>query len=228
MLPAPVPLTSLRFNAPTEGRCLMLLLPGRGDSASDYERHGFVEAARQSKAPVDLIALDATTGYYARRTLLERVRKDVVEPLRAAGDKRPLWLAGISMGGLGALLEARDLGSEVEGVLLLAPFLGDEDLIDEMAGAGGPLQWKPGYAGEDYQRELWTWLQGPLASGRSPLLYLGFGESDWMAKGHRVLAGALPAERVFRRPGVHNWETWLPLWRDFLLRSDFAAHCGGR
>ena len=121
-------------SAPT--RELMILLPGIGDLAEDYESHGFVDAVRRSGAPADLVAVDVHVGYYARRTVLERLRKDVIAPAREAGYEK-IWLGGISLGGLGASLYAAEYAADLQGLVLLAPFLGDPRIVREIAGAGG-------------------------------------------------------------------------------------------
>lgn len=225
MLPAPVPMTSVKALR-EEGKphkCLLVMLPGRGDRAADYEKHGFFEALRTRPLSVDAVAADATYGYYAHRTLFERLKTDVVEPARARGYEQ-VWYLGISMGGLGTLLNARNEGG-VTGAVLLAPFVGDEDVVDEIAKAGGPASWKPGeISKDDYQRDLWKWLQGALPKDE-PRITLGFGESDRMASAHRLLASALPEGRAFRAEGAHDWSTWTKLWNTILDGSDFSRSC---
>jgi len=227
MLPAPVPMQSIQSLRP-EGRthkCLLVMLPGRGDHAEDYRTHGFFEALRKRPLSVDAVAADAVFGYYARRTLFERLRVDVVEPARARGYEQ-VWFLGISMGGLGTLLNAKDQAAgAVTGAILIAPFVGDEDVIEEIQKAGGPAAWKPGAIDkDDYQRELWKWLQGALPKDE-PRLTLGFGEQDRLAASHKLLASALPAGRVFRAEGAHDWPTWTRLWNTVLDGSDFATAC---
>ena len=225
MLPAPVPMTSVK-SLREEGKphkCLLVMLPGRGDSASDYQRHGFFDALKKRPLSVDAVAADAVFGYYARRTLIERLRTDVLEPAKARGYEQ-VWFLGISMGGLGTLLDAKNEGG-VTGAVLIAPFLGDEDVVREIEKAGGPAAWKPGeIAADDYQRGLWKWLQGALAKDE-PRLTLAFGESDRMAPVHRLLASALPEGRVFRAEGAHDWPTWTKLWSSVLDGSDFSRSC---
>jgi len=189
---------------------LMVLLPGRHDSAADFEKHGFVQTARRSGAPVDLVAADAQYGYYVARTLGQRLAEDVLGPARDRG-YRSLWFAGISMGGFGALIYAEQHPNEVEGLLAIAPFLGDDDLIKEIEQAGGLAKWKttakdiPG----DYLRQLWLWLGHciPQAQG-CPRIFLGFGQNDRFVRAERLLAAVLPADQVVEVPGDHDWEPW--------------------
>ncbi len=225
MLSAPTPMPSLEYSRSAEKprRCLLVMLPGRGDRAADYAAHGFLEALQKRPLAVDAVVPDAVVGYYARRNLIERLRDDVVEPARRKGYEQ-VWVLGISMGGLGSLLYAK-AQPEVNGVMLLAPFLGDADVLEEIGKAGGPRSWTPRRASDDdYQRDLWAYLQQVLASDQ-PRLSLGFGEQDRMADGHRLLAGALPADRVYRTTGGHDWDAWSRLWNAMLDRSEFATAC---
>ena len=57
---------------------------------------------------------------------------------RATLGCRSIWLAGISLGGFIALDYAADLSRrDWDGLCLLAPYLGNRMLIDEIAGAAG-------------------------------------------------------------------------------------------
>lgn len=225
MLPAPVPMASVQsLREAGPGRCLLVMLPGRGDRAQDFAAKGFLEAIqKRPRLSVDAVAADAVFGYYARRTLFERLETDVLAPLKARGNDQ-VWLLGISMGGLGTLLEAKNR-SGWAGAILLAPFLGEAELVAEIERAGGPAKWEPGKVDpDDYQRELWAWLKGALPRDE-PRITLAYGEQDRMAAQQRVLAAALPEGRVFRAPGGHDWATWTRLFDEVLDRSDFARAC---
>ena len=207
-------------------RCLIVFLPGFGDSAESYDDHGFVDALRARSLPVDIVAANATFGYYADRTFLTRVHDDVFVPARRRGYEQ-IWLVGTSMGGMGALLLAKQEPTAFAGVFLMAPYLGGQDTLHEIDRAGGLARWQPtSIAPDDYERGMWRFLQGLTAQpSASPALYLGAGETDKLRYGHTILAAALPPERVFRTPGGHDWGPWSVLWADFLDRSDFRDRC---
>ncbi|WP_447980064.1 alpha/beta hydrolase-fold protein [Candidatus Nitrospira bockiana] len=212
-LPVHQPLPAERHVAPVVAgeRDLLVLMPGIADSPEDYRRWGFVELLHAGERPCDAIAVDSHYGYYARGTVLERLHEDVIRPARAV--YRRVWLAGISMGGFGALLYASRYEGEVSGVIALAPYLGGPPLVDEIAGAGGLPRWIPAPAGRDHVRWVWTWLkQYEQAPERVPSLYLAYGERDKFAPAHRLLAAVLPKERVFVERGAHDWPTWRRLW----------------
>src|SRR5262249_8079728 len=88
-------------------RCLVVFLPGRRDNFGDYGRRGFPEMASRAGVLADFVEADAHFGYYQARTISGRLYEDVVAPARARGVER-IWMIGISMGGLGAILYARE------------------------------------------------------------------------------------------------------------------------
>ena len=158
MLPNPTPMTSLRDELPGGGaKCLVVFLPGAGDSAADFERHGFVGALREKGLSVDIVSAQATLGYYVKGGVLERLSADVIGPARAKGYQQT-WLMGMSMGGMGTLIYSRAHPDEVNGVLALAPYLGERELIEEIQAAGGLAAWNG--AGDGDERALWRWLKG--------------------------------------------------------------------
>jgi pimeloyl-ACP methyl ester carboxylesterase len=204
---------------------LLVLLPGRGSRAADYARQGFVEAVRRSPIRADVVAVDAHLGYYVKRTLIPRLLADVITPARRQGYRR-IVLVGISMGGLGSLLFARKHAALLDGVVVIAPFLGDPAVIDEVHKAGGLAAWLPpaSLPESDYQRSTWAWLKQAIRpGGTGPRLVLGFGREDRMARSHRLLAAALPGDAVFTAPGGHDWPPWRTLWTQILASPALRA-----
>ena len=163
---------------------------------------------------------DATVGYYIHRNLPERLLADVIEPARTQG-YRSMWLSGISMGGLGALLFAQRNPTAVSAVIVVAPFLGEEEVIDEIERAGGVAAWTPPahLDPDDYQRSLWGWLKGCAEHRDScPRIFLGFGAEDRFVRAQRLLAATLPADRVAVVAGRHTWEPWRQAYTALLPR----------
>lgn len=206
----------------TDGR-LMVFLPGIDDVAEDFVRRGFIDDARLRGVASGAVALDAHYGYYASRTLHVQMREEVVQAATQEGYEK-VWMTGISLGGFGAASYAASDVDKVEGMLLLAPYLGDAKLIREIRAAGGAGRWEPGTIDvDDYPRQLWAWLKEEYASKapRVPI-YLGYGEADRFADAHRLLAELIPAERVRSIPGGHDWKTWRQLWQHFIHDTDVA------
>jgi pimeloyl-ACP methyl ester carboxylesterase len=217
-------------NTTGKAKCLFVFLPGMGDDAKAFADRGFVDALRKRNLSVDMRATDATFGYYMKGTFADRLAADVIGPAKAKGYEE-IWLVGPSMGGFGSLFYARGHVEEITGVLALAPFLGDRDVIEEITAAGGLKNWKaparPDVVDRDnYQRELWRWLQ-QATQGRepAPLLFAGYGTEDSLAAADGLLTRELPASRVFLKPGGHTWPVWSQILDSFLDSPDFATHC---
>lgn len=210
-------------------RCLLLLLPGRGDGMDDFARAGFAETARRQGIEAQVVAVDAHMGYFRDRSVLRRLAEDVIEPARQRGVEE-IWWVGVSLGGMASLLVLDEHPEAVDGVVLLAPFLGDGPMVDSVVTAGDLAVWRddpvlPG-GPDDLWRRLWLDLQrrSEEAVDRPPI-YLGFGDGDRYRAAHRVLAGALPEERVLVVRGGHDWDTWSRLWEG--LTADGLPICQG-
>lgn len=217
--PATVPIRSIVLASGGSGRCLAVLLPGRYAAPENFIGGRFGEAVRARGLDMDVIALDAHLGYYRTGAIVERIREDVVFPARARGYKE-IWIAGTSLGGLGGLLYLHDHPEDLSGVLAIAPYLGEDDLIREIEAAGGPRNWKAPseIAPNDVGRNLWSWLgSGQVVNGAIPIS-LGWGTSDPFDRSNRLLASMLPPERTFPVPGGHDMKTWNAVWSQFLDR----------
>jgi pimeloyl-ACP methyl ester carboxylesterase len=201
---------------------LIVLLPGIYDSPSQFEHHGFIRAARSSGLAADLVAVDAHIGYYEAGTIIERLRQDIIAPAIAKG-YREIWLVGISLGGYGAIIYTSSHENDVSGILLLAPYLAREELMEGFA-ATGKLDQLDTAPLNEHEKQIWGWLENYSANRpQTPRLYLGYGESDKFAASHRLLATGLQPGQVMTTNGGHNWDTWRTLWRKFLGRGMLSA-----
>jgi pimeloyl-ACP methyl ester carboxylesterase len=190
---------------------LLVLLPGRGSGADSFERHAFVRAARDAGITADIIAADAQLGYYEQRVVQTRIEEDVILPGRARGVRR-VWVGGISLGGLGSVITGYKYPKDVDGMLLVAPYLGPDSLISEIEAAGGLRAWNPPPQATDYVK-LWSWLKGySTTPTERPPLILAYGDRDRFVRAERLLAAVLPSDRVLTTPGGHDWATWATLW----------------
>lgn len=221
LLGTPTPLFKIDYPATPQRKTLIVFLPGIDDLAEDFEHRGIIDDMRRHGVDADAIAVDAHFGYYANQIILERITEDVIELARMDGYEN-IWLAGVSLGGFGAVLYAAHHASQLQGLILFAPFLGTERIIAEIQAAGGLAAWTPGEVGAgDYQRTLWAWLKAQTADevsdGQAALpIFLGYGEQDKFAAANALLAAQLPAARVVAIPGGHNWRTWKLIWSRIL------------
>lgn len=220
--PTPIPTLELAVGG-AGATCSVVLLPGRGGHPEDFADAGFADLAAARGIAAEMLGVDAHLGYYARRMVLTRLDDDVLAPRQ----HRDLYLVGVSMGGLGALLYQQHHPGRVAGIVLLAPFLGSEKVTGEIARAGSLAAWRPEgpVEDDDYQRRLWLWLQGD-PFGQTPV-FLGWGRDDDFHEANALLAALLPPERVFVVDGGHDWRTWGGIWARMLDAGALAPCAGG-
>ncbi|MGV3742352.1 MAG: alpha/beta hydrolase-fold protein [Burkholderiaceae bacterium] len=216
------------------------MLPGAYDTADDFLQNGFVDEVRQRRIAADVWMANTHIGYYGSGLVAERLHQDVILPARQKNYAQ-IWLAGLSLGGYGSLLYAQQYDEMIDGMFLMAPFLGNRSLVAQIANVGGLKAWKPGTIEEknagnrrwlqdpDYDERLWAWLKSygeRRAANTTPLqLHLGYGAEDRFRASHQLLSGILPEDHVKTVPGGHQWEPWKVLWSDFLDRAPFPK-CG--
>jgi hypothetical protein len=190
----------------------MVWLPGAYHSAQHFLDAGFPEAVRERQIPLDLAFVDLGMRHLNDREALNRLRCEIVLPALETGIS--VWLAGISLGGLIALDYASSFPDRLEGLCLLAPYLGNRMLLNEITAAQRLSAWEPGeLAEQDTERRVWRYLKANLVS-QPP--YLGYGKEDRFSAAHGLLARELPPAAVDVIGGGHEWHTWTKLWENFL------------
>ena len=196
---------------------LIVFMRGMGGNHYSFEKEGLVDDICSRTPAFDIVAPNAHFGYYYDRSLMKRMKEDVIDPAHAQGYNE-IWLIGFSMGGLGALLYTIDHPEDIQGIYLVSPFLGYRSIQREIDEAGGVRQWEPGTFDphKKWQRMLWHWLKQNVAEHPTKPIYLGYGEKDPGVKGHKLLAQVLPPDRVFTVPGGHTYESFKGLWDMFL------------
>lgn len=221
-LEQPIPTLSHPKQEDARAKALVIMLPGAGDRVGVYAARGFVAALRESGMDVDVLEVDAHYGYYRSRTLLERMEQDVLAPRR--GQYEEVWIVGLSMGGIGALLSAWTYPDDVDGLVLIAPYLGRRKTLRQIADAGGLASWQPPRGEGEWDVEIWRMLKD-VSEGRraSPEIWLVYGEDDFGVAAHRLLAAGLPPERVDTAPGGHEWPVWTILWGRLMDAKPFAS-----
>ena len=204
-------------SAPTR----LLMLPAAYSGPEDFVRAGFVGAVRQRHLEVDLVFARLELQHLSDRTVLTRLRQELLLPARAQGCST--WLGGISLGGYVALCCAERHPQDIDGLCLIAPYLGSHIVTDEIARADGVHSWRPGeIAEDDAERRVWRFIQ-TLGSRALPI-HLGLGREDRFAARHRLMASALAPGSLDIVPGGHDWPTWYRLWENFLDARLGSSH----
>lgn len=210
-----VPIPTLEYGPMDASRHknLLILLRGMGGRPEDFHKHGIIEQIRSQALPFDVVVPDAHFGYYKSRTLEDRLRNDIIKPARQKGYQQ-IWLAGFSMGGLGSLFYLRQYKDDVDGVILVSPFMGWDAILDEISSAGGIQRWIPKKDSDNWQYLIWTWVKKYASSpAEYPPIFLGYGTDDGMTgKGPAFLRDILPPNRVFTAPGKHDYDTFKAIW----------------
>jgi pimeloyl-ACP methyl ester carboxylesterase len=192
----------------------LLLLPAAYTGPEDFVQAGFVRAVRERHLPLDLVFAEVNLQHLTDRTILRRIRHELVLPARALGC-RSIWICGISLGGFIGLAFAERYTPEIDGLCLLAPYLGNHIITGEIERANGVATWQPGEpAPDDDERRVWRFIK---SHGNHPVsIRLGYGREDRFANSHRMMAAALSPADVRVVPGGHEWPVWAQLWGDFL------------
>lgn len=219
----PIPTATLPATAAKAER-LVIVLPGRADDLARLRNSGVADSIHEVWPDADVVFAELTLDFYREGDAPKRLRTEVVEPLRARG-YREVWMAGASMGGMGTLMYDAQFPGELDGMILLAPYLGDFDLLLEIDKAGGVRRWNggapQGFTAESWQRDVWRYIKA-LADDpeRSRRIWLAYGDEDRLRKAMPLFVPALHAQQVFVRDGGHTWRVWTPATLEMLRAID--------
>lgn len=221
----PLPLEVIA--APAPAKRLVVVLPGRADNLRRLRASGVATAVQHAWPDAEVVLAELTMDYYLASSAERRLHDEVIVPARARG-LREVWLVGASLGGMGALLYDRSYPGVAHGLVLLAPYLGDDALLDEIRRAGGVGRWNPGpmreVAPDTWQREMWRnvhrWTREP---GRRPQVWLAYGHRDGFSAAMPLLGETLEAGRVLEREGGHSWRVWTPAVGEILRAHTLTA-----
>lgn len=214
------PMPMIEYDAAGAARALVVLLPGRLSAPGDFERHGLLAAVRRARPDADIVAVDAHLGYYRAGVIRERLWRDVLQPATLRYEE--IWLVGVSLGGVGALAMTVTHGEALDGVVVLAPYLGPKALIRDIQDAGGPHGWSARHP-DDPIEGMWEHFRDRAAEPAAPPIFLGFGSDDRRATDHRLFAELLVPRRVVERPGGHRWPVWVGVFESLLETGALQA-----
>jgi alpha-beta hydrolase superfamily lysophospholipase len=186
----------------------VILLPPAYAEPEDFLRAGFAEAVRARGLDLDLNLVAPELTHVTDRTFMP-----LIDPLVHCVPKCSTWLGGVSLGAYLALAYAERTVSELEGLLLLAPYLGSYLTVTDISRTGLAGWHAPEGDEVDEEHAIWRllkhWPDGVA-------LHLGLGLQDRYGTRHRVLAQALSSDQVDAVSGAHDWPTWRRLWDNFL------------
>lgn len=192
---------------------LIIFIPGLYDSQNKFKKELFFKSARDAGIKADLVSVNINVVHLAEKMLSERINKDVLDYVKNDGYKN-IWLVGVSIGGMSSLVYLKNHEKDICGVVILAPYLGDEDMANEMKLAGGVKNWVPivGKLKDSVDEELeslWLWL---AKKNHLSNVYLGYGKQDDITVGSLTLKTLLEKKNVIAIDGEHDWETGRKLW----------------
>lgn len=207
--PATSPVESVIFYDQKDNKTMVVLLPGIGDSVKDFAQYGVVKALRNCRADANVLGVEMTFAYYRERLVVKRLFEDVIQPAQEAGIKE-IWLAGLSMGGLGSLLYRSEHPGQLAGIIIVAPYLGELDSLQQYLATDEKAVFS----------DLWKNLE-QTAEGK-PVIALAYADNDEYVKQQQWLASLIPASQVIAIPGEHKWHTFKKLWPKAITRSGFC------
>lgn len=224
------PLPTELLHAPRPATRVVVMLPGRGDDLAGLQKQQVAQLIQREWPDADVMLVGLTMPFYTGGIATRRLHDEVMLPLQAHG-YRQVWLAGISMGGLGALMYDHDYPDPSRGLLLLSPYLGDSDVAAEVRAAGGLGAWQPGppqpMGPTTYTRELWRdFKQWPQHPQRTRNIWLAYGSDESLRQPIELMSPQLPASHVRMLPGRHNWKLWKPAMIELLRAADASMASG--
>lgn len=209
------PIDQVTMFAPKAGQRLVVVLSGKGDDLGSLQDSGVAEAIQAQWPDADVTLAVLPLPLYEIGEAMPRLRNEIIAPAKGHHYKE-IWLAGASLGGMGAILYDTTYPGKVDGIVLLSPYLGDKDIQRDVLDAGGPVTWNPGPREKvnevTWQRELWRhiheWATEP---SKAHAVWLAYGDKDKFRDSMDILAPAIPKGHTITGPGKHKWKTWTPL-----------------
>ena len=216
------PIPTATYAAAQPAQRLVVVLPGRGDDLASLQRKQVAQTIQRAWPDADVILTGLSMPFYRQGQAITRLHDEIIEPGQGQRN-RELWIIGISLGGMGAMLHEREYPGQVDGFLLLSPYLGDKAIHKEIRAAGGLAGWDPGplqaVEASTFQHELWrtakSWQQTPA---RTAAVWLAYGSDEGFRKPIELLSPALPADHVLMLPGAHDWRLWQAALQEMLER----------
>jgi len=212
-------LPTVRYSGMTGKRSLVVLLPTMGGKGSHYETQGFLDEVWERGFEASMEVVDVKPSLYLGNRIVELLKTEVIEPAKTEGFEE-FYFVGISLGGHGVLLYATEYPEDVDGIVILAPFISGDTASEAIDQAGGLETWEDcPFLAWTHACNLWKSLRVYVSDPRNQRkVVLGFGTEDIFFDQCRILAEVLLPEQVFTVPGGHDWPTWKKL---FIKAADY-------
>lgn len=205
-----------------QAECVLVFLPGIGDSPELFKQYGFDAAVKAGDARCEMLTVNGDFAYYRDAVFPQRLADEWLTPLRKRYTR--IWLVGVSLGGYGAVQTARAHPELVDGVVLISPFLGvpkgTKALVDRIDAEGGLENFHSTAAAPKNPRRhfmepepVWDWLAARSRGEPGPALIMAWGDADQFVVAQRTVGRALPEDTTFTTEGGHTWTTFASLWR---------------
>jgi pimeloyl-ACP methyl ester carboxylesterase len=212
------PIPTVLIPAPQAANRLVVVLPGKGDSLKSLKRSGVAEAIQRAWPDADVVLALLSMPYYKSGEAMPRLRNEVIAPARHR--YKQVWLTGASLGGMGSILYDTYYPNQLDGIVVLAPYLGDKPILKEIEEAGGIAAWNPGppqkLADKTWQHEMWRHIKGWSGNPAARRVWLAYGDDDKFRETIPMMEPALLNSHVIIEPGKHKWKTWTPLMEEVL------------
>ncbi|MBT8045311.1 MAG: alpha/beta hydrolase [Verrucomicrobiae bacterium] len=228
--PTNKPLRVLKYPAPRSEETpqakssdtLIVLLHGRMGAPEDFEKHQWISRLRAKYPDADMVAPDVHLGYYRGRTITKRLHHDIILPAKQRGVKR-IYLSGISMGSLGSLLYESEHPGNVDGFLLVAPFLGYGAIEKDLKQAGSLKKWSQQLENEPekWQPKFWRWL-AEHSSELADRVHIGYAKDDGYVVGQQFFASLMHEPNVIIVEGKHRFNAFTAILDRFLKDHSFS------
>lgn len=186
------------------------MLPAARQHLEEFLEAGFGAAVRRRGLPVLLQFVDPQLAHVTDESWLPALHEHLLAARSHAGG--PLWLGGISLGAFLALRYAVSRAGGIDGLCLIAPYLGSRIVAAQVA---------RGTDGDGDEQGIWSFLRQLHRGG--PKLFVGLSRDDRFADTQRLLRGMLPPGACVEVPGRHDWAAWGQLWDLYLERLALPA-----
>lgn len=194
---------------------LVVFVTGFGDKPEDLREHRVFEILEHCVGPIHAVVIHRDAIDFLTDSFSSELHRRVTTNRRYRGYEKRV-LIGFSSGGTAALEYTTRHPEAFDALVLYAPYLGPDFVIEKIDAAGGLAHWAP-EGPPERPEALWMWLKdyGEGKTSRPPT-YLLWGRHDAVAPGLSLLLGHLPDRLIVGEEGKHGWEAFDQIWPTFV------------